>query len=94
MNLRELRDRIDEIDAKILELVNKRAELVLEVGKIKLREKKKYYVPEREEEICQRLLKENKGHLSNKLIKDIYQQIMSASLSLQQEINSKERGQS
>ena len=94
MNLRELRDRIDEIDAKILELVNKRAELVLEVGKIKLREKKKYYVPEREEEIYQRLLKENKGPLSNKLIKDIYQQIMSASLSLQQEINSKERGQS
>lgn len=89
MNLEELRNRIDEIDVNILELINKRAELALEIGKIKLKEKKKYYVPGREKEICKRLLKKNKGPLSDKLIKDIYQQIMSASLSLQQEIGSK-----
>lgn len=90
MNLEELRKQIDEIDAKILELINKRAELALEIGKIKLKEKEKYYVPEREKEICRRLLEKNKGPLSDELVRSIYQQIMSASLTLQQGISNKE----
>lgn len=89
MSLEELRNQIDEIDAKILELINKRAERSLEIGKIKLKKKKKYHVPGREKEICQRLLKKNKGPLSDELVRSIYQQIMSASLTLQQEISSK-----
>ncbi|MBT9137541.1 MAG: P-protein [Syntrophomonadaceae bacterium] len=91
MNLEELRNQIDKIDARILELLNKRTEAAVEIGRIKLKKKKKYYVPGREKEICQRLLKKNKGPLSDELVKGIYQQIMSASLSLQQEIFSKHK---
>jgi chorismate mutase/prephenate dehydratase len=87
MNLEELRNQIDKIDSEILELINKRAEIAVKIGRIKFKKKKNYYVPGREKEICQRLLKKNKGPLSDELVKSIYQQIMSASLSLQQEIS-------
>jgi len=91
MNLEELRNQIDKIDARILKLINKRTEIAVEIGRIKLKDKKKYHVPRREKEICQRLLKKNKGPLSDELVKGIYQQIMSASLSLQKEMASKHK---
>jgi chorismate mutase/prephenate dehydratase len=82
-NLNSLRKRIDTIDNQLLDLLNKRAALVLEVGEIKKENHKQFHVLEREEAIYQRLIKLNKGPLPSEAIRPIYREIISASLSLE-----------
>ena len=79
----ELRKKIDAIDDSILEILNKRAELVKEVGKVKVHGKSEFYVPNREKEIYERLTRNNKGPFSNESIRAIFREIISASLSLE-----------
>ncbi|MDP2688867.1 MAG: chorismate mutase, partial [Deltaproteobacteria bacterium] len=79
----ELRSGIDSIDQEILELLNRRAELVIEVGKAKSQEKSEFYVPEREQEILRRLAERNRGPFPTRAVKSVFREIMSASLSLE-----------
>ena len=81
--LKTIRKNIDTVDDQLLELLNKRAALVLEVGKIKKEEHGRFHVLEREEEIYQRLLELNKGPFPAEAIRPIFREIMSASLSLE-----------
>ncbi len=81
--LDRIRVKIDEIDAKLLDLLTERAELVHEVGTIKLRDGREIYAPEREEKLLQRLVKENRGRLMETSIRAIYREIMSAALALE-----------
>jgi len=82
--LERLRKEIDEIDIEILRLLNKRAETVINIAHIKRNEKAKFYSPEREREILERLTSLNKGHFPNDTLKVIYREILSASLSLEE----------
>jgi len=86
MNMRELRQKINKVDTKILQLVNERTKLALEIGRIKARKGKEYYVPDREKKVYEGLLKKNKGPLSSKSVKAIYREIMSAALSLEKSL--------
>jgi len=81
--LERLRKEIDEIDIEILRLLNKRAGTVINIAHIKRNEKAKFYSPEREREILERLTSLNKGHFPNDTLKVIYREILSASLSLE-----------
>jgi chorismate mutase/prephenate dehydratase len=82
--LGKLRKQIDEIDDEILNLLNKRANIVLDIAHIKRNENAKYYSPEREREILERLTGTNKGPFPNETLKVIYREILSASLSLEE----------
>ena len=82
--LKKQRDRIDRIDDQILNLLNKRADVVLEIGRIKRREKANFYSPEREKEILQRLTSNNKGPFPNDALRILFREILSASLSLEE----------
>ncbi len=84
--IKELRSKIDNIDDSLLELLNKRASLVIEVGKIKLEEKRDFYAPEREKEIYKRLTGKNPGPFPNQALKNVYREIMSGSLSLEKSL--------
>ncbi|MEN7549360.1 prephenate dehydratase [Rapidithrix thailandica] len=79
MNLDQLRERIDEIDAKLLELLNQRMEVVHEVGALKRTSKTVIYRPEREKFIIDRLYKLNKGGLTRAAIEAIFLEIFSVS---------------
>jgi chorismate mutase / prephenate dehydratase len=81
--LRGLRRDIDDIDDRILDLLNQRASLVIEVGKLKSSEHRDFYVPSREREIFERLTAKNKGPFSNKGLKSVFREIISASLALE-----------
>ncbi len=83
MNLNHLRSKIDELDAKIIQLLNERTELALEVGKVKVEAGKEIYAPERESAIYQKIEKAAKGPLPKDSLKSIYREIMSAALSLE-----------
>ena len=81
--LQILRDRIDEIDDTILGLLNRRASIVAEVGQIKKREQAQVHAPRREQEILERLEKQNPGPFPNEAVRAVFREIMSASLALE-----------
>lgn len=81
--LEELRHSIDEIDDRILELLNQRAATVIAVGRLKSRERRDFYAPSREREIYERLTTENRGPFPNEALKGVFREIISASLALE-----------
>lgn len=81
-----MRERIDSIDLDILKLLNRRAALVIKIGKTKTRENKELYAPERERRIYSRLIEKNKGPFPDSALRNVYREIMSASLSLEKQI--------
>jgi len=83
MKIPILRRKIDEIDSKILSLLNERAELVAEVGEEKAKAKMDLHVPQREEEILERLIRENKGRFPRNAIRPVFREIISACRSVE-----------
>ncbi len=83
MKIPRLRRQIDQIDSKILSLLNERAELVVKVGQEKAKAKMDLHVPQREEEIFTRLIRENKGRFPRHSIRPVFREIISACRSLE-----------
>lgn len=81
--LQSLRERIDELDAKILELLNERARIALEVARIKHDQNGPFYVPERERAILDRISALNQGPLPASSVRAIFREVMSATRSLE-----------
>lgn len=82
--MKTLRKRIDQIDNKILRLLNERAKVTLEIGRFKSKGKAPSFSPDREAHIYKRLLESNRsGLLKKETIKAIYREIMSGSLAIQ-----------
>lgn len=79
-----LRDQIDAIDDQILHLLNRRAEVVIAVGKAKAGQQREFYVPSREQAIYERLCGQNPGPFPSDAIRKVFREIISASLSLEQ----------
>jgi len=82
--LQILRQQIDAIDDQVLDLLNRRAEVVIEVGKTKEDTQGVYYVPSREKAIFERLITKNRGPFPDEGIRRVFREIISASLSLEQ----------
>lgn len=86
MNLPDIRKKIDELDQKIISLLNERTDLALKVGRLKAEAGKEIYAPERESEIYQKIDAQPEGMLPKEALKSIYREIMSASLSLEKPV--------
>jgi len=78
-----LRKKIDQIDEKIVGLLNKRASIALQIGRTKNLSNEEIYVPGREKAILHRLSSINGGPLSAGAIRSIYREVLSASRSLE-----------
>jgi len=74
-NLQQTRKQIDKVDKEIAVLINKRAKLALEVGKIKDVSGKAIYVPSREKEVMKNV-SSVKSILSQEAIEAIYTEII------------------
>ena len=81
--IEELRRVIDGIDDRLLELLNQRANLVIEIGNIKKGIKAQLHVPNREREIVERLTSANSGPFPNDALRAVFREVFSASLSLE-----------
>lgn len=86
MRLVNLRKKIDNIDADIIRLLNKRASLAKDVGRLKRRAGSGVYVPDREAEVYENILRQNKGPLSENALRAIYREVMSSSLALEKHL--------
>jgi len=85
--LKTLRKQINRLDKGIINLLNKRAEIILKVGHIKVRSGKGVYSPDREADVLKRCALLNRGPLTKGAVQAIYKEIMSASLSLEKAIS-------
>ncbi len=79
MDLEDWRKEIDVLDAKLLKLLNRRAECAIEIGRIKRTIEQPIYVPEREISILKRLLEQNKGPMDDEAVRRIFRQIIDES---------------
>ena len=82
-SLEKLRSCIDELDSEMLKLLNERAKCVIEIGKIKQKQKKDVLVPLREKELLDRLRKVNKGPMTDAMVIYLFQQIIDTLKDLQ-----------
>lgn len=82
--LEPLRRKIDEVDAEILRLLNERARVVSEVGRVKNRaEGGVFYVPRRERDIHEKLIQSSEGLFPKPAITLVFREIISACRSLE-----------
>ncbi len=84
-SLSQLRVQIDAIDNQLLLLLNKRARLASEVGNLKRARAAdtSFYVPHRERVIIDRMKEANTGPFPTSAIRPVFQEIISACLSLE-----------
>ncbi|KAJ2342050.1 prephenate dehydratase, partial [Coemansia sp. RSA 2618] len=95
MDLDAARNRISDVDRRLVELLNERARISLNVGAAKRQNLKEQgvdgepevYVPGQEKRVFEKVRGLNQGPLSGESVCAIYREIMSASISLQSEVS-------
>lgn len=86
MTLQQLRRQIDDVDRRILPLLNRRARLAVRVGQLKQRQGLKLFDPARERAILRRLSEANPGPLSAEAVRAIYREILRQARRLEQSV--------
>jgi chorismate mutase/prephenate dehydratase len=84
--LQQLRAQIDKLDVQIVELVNKRAAMMAEVGRAKAESGEDIFSPAREEEVFKNVLLANEkshGALSEECLRAVFREIISGARALQ-----------
>ena len=84
MQLDELREIIDQIDEKIVQLLSERCKIAGKVGVWKIENGHPIFVPEREKQLYKKLKKQNQGPLSDNSLVNIYREVISGAISLEQ----------
>ena len=74
--LAQCRDQIDEIDLRILELLNRRTSVVEEIGRIKKEAHMPIYEPKREDQVYLNVTSNNGGPMPNDAVKRIFERII------------------
>jgi chorismate mutase / prephenate dehydratase len=83
MSLDDLRKNIDAIDEQLVKLINQRAQIVVEVGKLKKTDNSPIYVPHREKAVLDKIAQLNRGPLPDKTLQAIWRELMSGSFFLE-----------
>jgi len=82
-DLTALRAQIDALDVKLVALINERARIAVQIGRLKAQSGDKPYAPSREIQVYQRVAKLNQGPLPNDAFRSIYREIMSATIAIE-----------
>ena len=81
-----LRSKIDRLDQELLKLMNERAKVALEIGKLKTDSGLSAYAPAREDEVLCRLSTLNKGPLGERCVRAVFRELISGSRSLEKDL--------
>lgn len=82
--LTDIRGKIDAIDRQLVKLLNDRARIVVEVGKLKRAANIPIYAPHREAAVLNKVIGISEGPLPSRTIEAIYRELMSGSFHLEQ----------
>ena len=83
MDIADWRRKIDEIDQKLVEMLNQRAQAAQEIGRLKRNSDLPIYEPDRERVVLERVQAENQGPLENRHLMQIYERIMDVMRNIQ-----------
>jgi chorismate mutase len=83
MTVEDWRRKIDEIDRKLVELLNERSKCVLEIGHIKKQDGSPLYQPDREREVLAAVERANHGPLSQAAIRRLFERILDEARSVE-----------
>ncbi|HYZ85910.1 MAG TPA: chorismate mutase [Bryobacteraceae bacterium] len=83
--LSEFRDKIDDIDRGILQLLNERTSIVECIGAIKREQAMPVYEPRREDEVYRNVTLHNRGPLPPDAVKRIFERIIDEMRTLQKQ---------
>jgi len=83
MEISDWRKKIDELDRKLVELLNQRASAAIEIGRLKRNSDLPIYEPEREREVITNAQRVNAGPLASRDLAQIYERIMDVMRSIQ-----------
>ncbi len=83
--LNECRERIDEVDRRILTLLNERTQIVTVIARVKAEAQLPVYEPRREEEVFRNIANGNRGPLPNDAAKRIFERIIDEMRKFQRE---------
>lgn len=83
IDLGALRTRIDEVDRALVDLLNERASIVVQVGQAKVRDGLPIYAPDRESAVLQKIVSSSEGPLPERTLEGIWRELMSGSFRLE-----------
>ena len=78
---------IAEVDDQVIQLINERAKLVVEVGEFKRRSDVPIYAPHREAAVLSKIKSLNEGPLKDQTLEAIYRELMSGSFALEKPLS-------
>src|SRR5690348_10351074 len=81
--LAELRKQIDALDARVVDVLNERAKIVVEIGRIKQLTNEPIYAPDREKAVLDKVRRLNAGPLQDRCLEAVYRELMSGSFALE-----------
>src|SRR6202000_2473176 len=84
-DMSDWRRRIDEIDSKLVQLLNERSHCALEIGKIKQAKNLPLYQPDREREVIKKAQSQNPGPPSGAAIRRLFERIIDEARSAERE---------
>jgi chorismate mutase len=79
MSIEDWRTRIDEIDKKLVEMLNERFKCAIEIGRIKHDQKLRVYDPAREREVITKICQHNQGPLDDQGLQRLFERIFDES---------------
>jgi chorismate mutase len=88
--IEDWRRRIDEIDQRLVELLNERSQCALEIGKLKSADGQPIYQPERERQVLAAVEKASRGPLSPAAIRRLFERILDEARSVERIVMQKE----
>ncbi len=92
MSVEDWRRKIDEIDRKLVELLNERSRCVLEIGRIKKQDGSPLYQPDRERQVLAAAEQANRGPLSEAAIRRLFERILDEARSVERAVMHDETG--
>ena len=85
MDIEDWRKKIDEIDRKLVELLNQRAYAAHQIGRLKRNTNMPIYEPDRERIVFEHVKEINPGPLPGRDLAQIYERIMDVMRKIQKE---------
>jgi len=83
MDIADWRVKIDELDRRLVELLNERAQAAHEIGKLKRNTSMPIYEPEREKTIFANVQRANRGPLPESELRQVYERIIDVMRNIQ-----------
>lgn len=80
------RGKIDEIDKRLVELLNERSRCVVEIGRIKQKSGDALYQPDREKQVLDGVVRANPGPLPDAAIRRLFERILDEARSVERTV--------